>query len=118
MWNLIVSFFQDMESLTKELPNCEKQEIPSNYFNHFDFLMASNVKSLLHFDIINKINKHNNIPEISTTSTTTITVTPFTRDQITTQSTTSTTTEKPSTGFRVKYSLSLGLISCFILIHI
>lgn len=78
-----------MDKLASHLPKCEKLAIQSKYFNHFDFLMGRNVKSLLHYFVVNIVNKNNNVPEITSTVSTKEPHTPHTRPTNTMPSTSS-----------------------------
>lgn len=46
----------------------EKHLIEYDYFNHIDYLLATDVVSLLYFDLINKLNEANGFDPITSSS--------------------------------------------------
>lgn len=60
----------DVDRLAEELPNVvEKHLIEYDYFNHMDFIVATDIVSLLYFDVINKLNEVNGLAPFTTTTT-------------------------------------------------
>lgn len=56
--------------MAEELPNVvEKHLIEYDYFNHMDFIVATDIVSLLYFDVINKLNEVNGLAPFTTTTT-------------------------------------------------